>query len=280
MTGHGKLSLIAATLILLSACGEKTAEVPAAMKVNGEAISVAEVESQLLQYQNLPAERKQSVTKNLLASLADSEMLHQAALKEKLDLDQAMQIRLNATRRLILANAYIESTMAAVPQPTDAEVKAHFDANPDRYANRKLYDLREISVEAPPQQFAAIDTLLAGSPQLSELMSHLQDRKLQHVDQHLVVSSEKVLEPILQKLGKAAEGEIIRLADKGKLTLLYVNAMQVQPLSLEQAMPLIQSHLYEARKAESMEAMLKQLRGQTRIEYFPPYSGSTDVPKS
>jgi EpsD family peptidyl-prolyl cis-trans isomerase len=277
MTGHGKSSLILATLVLLAACGDKTATAPTAMKVNGKAISVAEVESQLLQYQSLPDERKQAVTKNLLASLADSEMLHQAALKEKLDLEQAMQIRLNATRRLILANAYIESTMAAVPKPSDADVQAYFEANPARYAERKMYDLQEISIQAAPQQVAAIDALLAGPLQLDALMDHLRDRKIQHVDQHLVVSAEKVLEPILQKLGNARQGEFIRLADQGKLTLLFVNAIQAQPLSLDQATPLIQAHLYEARKAESMEAMLKQLRDQTRIEYFPPYSAA---PKS
>lgn len=279
MFHSGKRSVIAALLISLGGCGDKPAgeagNEAMAMKVNGHAISAAEVAAKLQQYQGMPPEQKASVTEKMLASLADSEMLRQAALAEKLDQEPKLRIRLIATQRLILANAYIEKTMAAVTAPNEAEIKTHYEQNPNRYANRKVFDLQEITLSATPEQTAAITAKLLEKPTLQALMTWINGQQLQPIAQHLVAPAEKVLGPVLDKLGKAERGETVALTNKDKLVLLHVSDVQLQPLALADAAPLIREQLLEARKAAAMETMLKQLREKTEIEYLPPYQVAT-----
>ncbi len=268
-----KLSVFTA-LLLLAACGEKPAStaMPAAMKVNGEAISAAEVEGKIQQYQHLPAAQKAAVSEKILASLADSEMLRQAAVNEKLDQDAAVRARLISTNRLILANVYIEKTQAAVAKPSEAELKAYFEQHPERYAERKTYELRELVAEGSPENLAKAEAKLATAIKHADFTRWMNETGIPFNEQHLMASADKVLAPVLAKLRSAKPGDVISLPGKGRLSALFVDAVHAQPLAWEQAAPMIAETLHEERKTAAMEAMLKQLRDKAKVEYLPPYS--------
>lgn len=274
MNHPGRISMLAAALaLLLTACGEKpaTTATAAAMKVNGETIGVAEVEAKLQSYAHLPVAQKQSVTATVLTSFVDSELLRQAALRDKLDDDAALQARLAGVTRLILANAYIEKTLAAVAKPGAAEIKAYYDQHPDRFAQRKLYELRELVVLGSPAVLAEVDAKAAGIKDLGKLSAWLLEKKLPYNEQPLSVTSEKVLESVLEKLRATRGGEIIRLPGEGKMTVLLVSKVEAQPLALEQASDMIASQLFEQRQGEAMKTAMKTLRDKAKIEYLPPY---------
>lgn len=275
------LALGISTSLLLVACGEKPA--PAghtALKVNGVAISAAEVEAKLQQYSRLPAEQKAFVTGTILNSLAELELLRQAALSEKLDADEAVQARLAGATRYILAEAYMAKTKAAVAKPSAAEVKADYDKLPARFAQRKLFDLQEVNIETSPANQTEIEARLKSGAKLNDLVGWLQFRKLQHDVQPLVISSEKVVEPILEKLASAHDGDVIQLPGKGKMTILFVNKVEAQPLTLEQATPMIEERLYEAGKTARITETMKRLRDKARIEYLPPYQDKAISPSA
>ncbi|MDD5366741.1 MAG: EpsD family peptidyl-prolyl cis-trans isomerase [Gallionellaceae bacterium] len=271
-----RLTTLAALLgLLLAACGEKPAPAGhAALKVNGAAISAAEVEAKLKQYSQLPAEQKTFVTGTILDSLTDLELLRQAAVREKLDADEAVQARLAGAARFILAEAYMEKTKAAVPKPSAADVKAYYDQHPARYAERKLFDLQEVNIETTPENTAEIESRLKNGASLNDFVGWLQFRKLQYDVQPLVVPAEKVVEPILDKLAQAHDGDVITLPGKNKLTALFINKVLSEPLTLEQATPMIEGQRYEAGRTERMQETMKQLRDQAKIEYLPPYQAS------
>lgn len=273
MNYPGRITLLAAALsLLLAACGDKPATTSnAAIKVNGEAIGAAEIEAKLQSYSHLPAEQKRSVTHTILTSFADSELLRQAALREKLDADPALQARLAGATRLILANAYIEKTLAAAAKPSTAEIKDYYDQHPDRYAQRKHYDLRELVVLGSPAVLAEVDAKAAALGNLDKLGAWLLEKKIPHNEQPLSVTSEKVLESVLVKLRAARGGEIIRLPGEDKLTVLLVNKVEAQPLPLDQASDVIASQLLEQHQGEAMKQALNTLRKQAKVEYLPPY---------
>lgn len=273
MKHSGKISLLAVALSLLfAACGDKPATTAnAAIKVNGEAIGAAEIEAKLQSYAHLPAEQKQSVTHTILTSFADSELLRQAALREKLDADPALQARLAGATRLIMANAYIEKTLAAAAKPSAAEIKAYYDQHPERYAQRKHYELREMVVLGGPAVLAEVDAKAVALGNLDKLGAWLLEKKIPHNEQPLSVTSEKVLESVLVKLRPAQGGEIIRLPGEDKMTVLGVNKVEAAPLPLEQASAVIASQLLEQRQGEAMKLAMKSLREQAKIEYLPPY---------
>ncbi len=274
-----KLSVLVASLLLV-ACSEKPASTPApaAMKVNGEVISVSEVEGKIQQYQHLPAEQKAAVSEKILASIADSEMLRQAAIKDKLDQDEAVRVRLTSANRLILANVYIEKIKAAVAIPGESDVKAYFEQHPERYAERKIYDLQEVVAEASPEQLLKAEEMLAAGVKHGDFTRWMSETGIPFNEQHLVAAADKVLAPVLMKLRTAKPGDVISLPGKGRLTALFIGAIQPQPMAFEQAAPIIAETLHEERKTVAMETMLKQLRDKASIEYLPPYSSGRSAP--
>ncbi len=272
---------VLAALLLLVACGDKpeSKSPPAAMKVNGEPIGSAEVEGKIQQYQHLPAAQRAAVSEKILASLADSELLRQAAVRDKLDQDEAVQARLNSTYRLILASVYIDKIKAAVAQPSEAEVRAHFDQHPERYAERRTYDLWEVVAESSAENLAKAEAKLAGPIKHADFTRWMNETGIPFNEQHLVASADKVLAPVLAKLRTARAGDVISLPARGRLSVLFVNAVHADPLAWEQAAPMIAETLLEERKSAAMEAALKKLRDTAKVEYLPPYSGGKPASK-
>lgn len=274
MIRPGKINLLAAALtLLLAACGEQPASTAAsAMKVNGTAIGAAEVAGKLEQYAHLPDAQKQAVTRTILNALADSELLRQAALAERLDADPAIQARLNGVNRLILTNAYIEKKMAALEKPSEAEIKRHYERHPERYAKRKSFDLHELVILGGRDRQAEVEAYLADVRKADELLTWLQNKKIPHHEQQRSVGSDQMLAPVLEKLRAARGGEVIRLPAEDKLTILFVNGVQIQPLTLAAAAPMIEEQLLEARKGKRMDELMQSLRDKAKIEYLPPYT--------
>jgi EpsD family peptidyl-prolyl cis-trans isomerase len=272
MINSGRLpALIALLSVLLSACGEKTAAGPAAVKVNGESITAAELEHHMKQYPHLQGERKNEVMSRLLKAKIDMELLRQAALKDRLDADEAVRLSLADANRLILANAYLQKQRAAVAKPDASEVKAYYDQHPERFAERKVYDLRELAIQTIPENETGIRAKLGDGTKFDDFVRWLREKKIAHSDQQAVVATEQMREDIVQKLKTIRAGETVTLQDKNRMTVVLVNAVQAQPLTLEQASPAIEEDLYSKRRKETVDSMMKQLHEQASIEYVAPY---------
>jgi peptidyl-prolyl cis-trans isomerase C len=272
MTESGKLFALAALLgVLLAACGEKKAEVPAAMKVNGEPISVAEMEHRLERF-GQSARRGHTVTGKMIKMMIDKELLRQAALRERLDEDPRVHASLAEANRMILASAYMEKQIAAIPQPSEAEVKDYFNQHPERFADRKVYTLQELTIQASPDTAAEIKEKLGAGSNYDEFLRWLEGKKITSQSQEIVTSSERMREEVAKKFQGAKLGEAITLADNNQLSVLFITAIQSQPLTLEQAAPMIKSFIYNKSISERTENAIKQLREKAKIEYVPPYT--------
>src|SRR5690554_3943773 len=110
-----------------------------AAKVNGDEITVHQINTELRRtMRGNPAEpsNPEAANKRILESLIDQTLLVQQAKEAKLDRDPQVLEQLEASRRQILAQAYIDRQVAANP-PTQEEIKAFFTKNPDLFEHRK-----------------------------------------------------------------------------------------------------------------------------------------------
>jgi peptidyl-prolyl cis-trans isomerase C len=270
--------LIALLVLLLTACGEKKAMGPAAVMVNDEPISVAEVDDRM---ERLGQSRSAGhrVSGKMIESMVEKELLRQAAVKEKLDEDARVRASLAEASRMILASAYMQKQIAAVPKPGEAEVKEYFNQHPERFADRKVYTLQELTIQTSPDTAKGIKAKLDAGATLDEFMRWLNEKKIENSNRQRVTSSDRMLEEVAQKFKTAKVGEAITLADNDHLTVLFVTAMEPEPLTLEQASAKIERLIYNKSLVERTENAIKQLREQAKIEYVPPYTehGSTEV---
>jgi peptidyl-prolyl cis-trans isomerase C len=271
-----KLSVVvvAVLAVWMVGCAEKSSApaMAVAVKVNGSPISVAELDSKMKQYSHFPEEQKASVANTLLKATIDAEMLAQAALAEKLDADAVVSLKLVQAKRMILANAYVEKRRGDVAKPTEADVKAYYDGHPELFAERKIYELTELVIQPKPANEAELLAKLGDGKHFDEFSAWLVANKIPHGSRPHTAAPDNMPDDIVAKLKTLAVGQATAISGDGQLSILRVNGLQLQPMTLEQATAAIEKKLLDERMKQAMDDALKSLRDKVKIEYIPPYS--------
>jgi len=269
--------LVAALSLSLAACSEKKtvsapeakAEAKVGVKVNGEAISVAELD---LKGGRDTAEKNHALSESKMKHLVDMELIRQAAVQSGLDADENIHARIANSTRTILAMAYMEKQLAAIGKPTDAEVTEFYNSNPARFAERKQYQIQEFSIRAPSGKEPEIQAQLAKSKGVQAFDQWLTANKIPHSSTPVSVTADQLPDDVLQKIKDVPVGGTAVLGGNEQMNVLFVLAEQKQPISLAEAKPAAAMILMEKRKTETLEDMVKQLRDKAKIEYVPPYT--------
>jgi EpsD family peptidyl-prolyl cis-trans isomerase len=257
--------------VVLVACGEKKDAGHAAMKINGETITVTEMERQM-EESGHSADSGPGITGKMMKSMIDKELMRQAAIKEKLDTDENVRASLAAANRMILATAYMQKQMAAIGKPTEAEVSGYFNQHPEFFGERKLYDLQEVVIKNPGANLAEIKAKVAGGINLKDFLHWLDGKKIPNSSQQFSASSDQMRDEVAKKFKEAHVGQAIILDDSNKTSALFVNSVQPQPVALAQASPIIMKRLFNTRMSDSIEGKIKQLHEQAKIEYVTPFT--------
>ncbi len=267
------LIVLAALSLSLCACTEKkpsgSAESKVATKVNGQAISVAELD---IKSGNIEGVKKHAISEPMLKSIINLELLHQAAVQSKLDADENVRARIAIATRTILATAYMEKQLAAIGKPSKSEISTYFSQHPERFAERKKYDMQELLIQPPSGQEAEIQTQLGRSKKVDEFERWLTEKQIPHSNNQVSVTTDRITEEVLQKLKNIPVGGSIILGGKEQMHVIFKLAEQLQPVTLAQASPVIENMLMDKRKSEAIDNTVKQLRDKAKIEYVPPYT--------
>jgi EpsD family peptidyl-prolyl cis-trans isomerase len=272
------LVLVAVASLSLSACTDKEstnavksipAESKVGVKVNGEAVSVAELETKS---GHDPSGKKQGLTEDRMKQMVDMELLRQAAVETGLDKDENIRARIAISNRTILAMAYMEKQLGSIGEPTEAEINDFYNNNPVRFAERKIYEVHEFNIQAPPGKAADIRAQLDKSVKAPEFEQWLKGSNIPYNASPLTVSSDRLPEDVLQKLKNVPVGGATVLGGDQQMNVVFVLAAQTQPISLAEAKPAVAATMMEKRKKEILDNTMKQLRDKAKVEYVPPYS--------
>ncbi|MEW6676727.1 MAG: EpsD family peptidyl-prolyl cis-trans isomerase [Pseudomonadota bacterium] len=264
-----------ALAIILAGCGGKDEEKKAtqvAAQVNGEEITVHQINFALQRLGKVEPEQAKQAGVQALKSLVDKQLLVQQALEDKLDRDPQVSQALEEGRRQILATAYIERLTANVTPPTDAEIQEYHDKNPALFSQRRIYKLQELVLRPPAEKVDALKTKLGEIKNLNELVEWLKAEQIPARAAQSVKPAEQLPLELLPRLQNLNPGQSITLAGNGQFTILSVVDVQVQPIGMEQAKPLIERYLTGNRKREMADAKLQELKKKAQIEYKGDYT--------
>jgi EpsD family peptidyl-prolyl cis-trans isomerase len=266
------LALTAVLSVALVACGQKKDANPAAVKVNGEPISAAEIEDKLAEFKQMQPNELTKASSELLKVAIDSELMRQAALKDKLDADEKVRAKLNEVNRSILADAYMQKVIIGLAKPGSADIKKYYDEHPELYAKRANFDLQELVVRLEPDNAAKIKDKFGDGKKFEEFVRWLTEKKIPQDSHQRSRTSEQLPPDILRQLNSVQVGEAISLVKNGNFVAVKVNSVQPQPVALAEATTAIEHVLRNKTLADTMQATLKGLRDKAKIEYVPPYS--------
>lgn len=276
--GIGRVSATLLAASILAGCDggdQKTSSGQVAAKVNGAEISIHQLNHVLAGAGNIPAAELESVRKQALERLIDQELLVAKAEEEKLDRSPKTLLAIEQARREILAQAYMAQALAAAAPLQRKDISRYYYQNPELFAERKLYNLEELSFPVSDMAFADVEAQVANGATLESLQSQVE-QKGGKVRRHTGASpAEKLPLTIIKKMHQAKVGDIVVLHDTREISVLRVLATQSQPVSEADATPAIQQYLMNMRVAELQEKQLKPLRDQAKIEYVGSFAAQS-----
>lgn len=267
-------------LALLSACGgDKSAPATqVAARVNKEEISVHQINFVLQRQPALKAEQAESAGRQVLERLIDQEVAVQRAQASKLDRDPRVMQELEAARREIIARAYVGKVGEGVAKPTPQEIKAYYDAKPALFAERRIYTLQELLVEATPAQVAALQARLPSFKSMQDLGDYLRQAGLPVRSSQNTTPAESLPMPLLERLAGFKEGQTAFTPLPQGARLVTVLQARSAPVGEEQARPAIELYLLNERRRQAVEEDMRSIRAAAQVEYVGQYAPSASAP--
>lgn len=271
-----RLAVLALTsVMLLAGCGGGKKDKPAsqtAAKVNKNEITVHQINYQLQQQRNLKPEQADAAGRQILERLIDQELALEKAEEMKLDRDPLVMQRIDAARREIVSRAYAEKVGEGVAKPSADEIKKYYSDKPALFAERRIYSLQEIAIEARPEQVAPLRDKLAAVKNINEFIEYLKANDLKFAGNQAVRPAEQLPLASLDTFAKMKDGQALLTATPTGANVLVLAGSRSQPVTLEQATPAIEQFLLNERKRELVNKTLKDLRTAAKIEYVGRYA--------
>ena len=268
------LLAVLASAALLVACGsekEKGAS-QTAVKVNKSEVTVHQINFLLQQQRGLRPEQADAASRQVLERLIDQELAVQKADEFKLDRDPRVVQQLEAVKREVLARAYAEKVGEAASKPTAEEIKQYYDANPALFAERRVYSLQEIQIEATPEQTAALRAKLGEVKSMTEFVDYLKAAGLRFNGNQAVRAAEQLPLASLKTFAALKDGQAVLNSTPTGAVVVVLAGSRAQPVTEEQSRPAIEQFLLNDRKRKLLEEDRKALRAAAAIEYVGKFA--------
>jgi len=281
----GRWPLVAVAVLsaaaLLSGCGDKKDKGASqtAAKVNKDEITVHQINFVLQQQRGIKPEQAEAASKQILERLIDQQLALQKADDQKIDRDPRVVQQLEAARREILARAYLEKVGEAAPKPTPEEIKKYYDEKPALFSERRVYSIQEIIVEAKPEQVTELREQLSAAKNINEFVEYLKAKDYRFAGNQAVRAAEQLPLQSLDAFGRMKDGQAMLVPQPNGVQVIVVAGTRSQPLSEEQARPVIEQYLLNDRKRKLAEEDIKAMRGSAKIEYVGKFAeGAASAP--
>ena len=259
----------------LAACQKKEAgATQVAAKVNGDEITVHQIEFALRQQRNLRPEQADAASRAALDRLIDQQLEVQKAEQMKLDRDPQVVQTLEAVRREVLARKYLETISEQAGKPSDADIKNYYDGHAAMYADRKIYTFQRLNIQAPPERRPEIVAKAESAQTAAELTDWLKAKNVKYTSNPMTAESDRLPPQLLEKVVKLKEGQSIALPVGMGVAALTLQSMQPAPKTLETARAQIEQQLGAETRRNAMSNAAKDLRKDAKIEYKGKFAES------
>ncbi|HEY4373063.1 MAG TPA: EpsD family peptidyl-prolyl cis-trans isomerase [Burkholderiales bacterium] len=269
--------LVSATLLaactVLASCGKSTASKEAAtqvaVKVNGDEISVHQVNQALSHVGALSPEQASAAGKKVLEQLIDQQLLIQKSIEKKLDRDPDVLNAIEASRRQILSQAYLEKSVAAsVAKPSADDVRKFYAAHPELFSQRRVYRFQELTVSATPAQVASLREQAGKTKNMNEIVDWLKGQQLHYNAGTSVRAAEQLPQELLPRIAQMKDGDIGFTDSASGVMVVQLAGSQTVPIAEPDATPYIERYLVNQKRTELASNELKQLRDSAKLEYM------------
>lgn len=265
-----KTFLLLTTVLFVSSCGDKegahATKTQIVAKVNGDEISIHQVNQQLARLGPLDEEKTKAATKQVLKRLIDLQLLEQKAKESKLDRDPQVLQAIEASRQQMLAQAYVQRKMLKAYVPTSEEIDNFYSAHPELFAQRRVFNLQELAVEDGRDHLQAIEQAVESNTNISAVAEWLKSQGHQFSLNANVRAAEQLPSKLLNELQSRKDGEMLTVVNGNSVNVLSIAASEQQSITKEKAIPVIEKYFENKNKKEEMQLQMKAIKEAATIE--------------
>jgi len=204
----------------------------------------------------------------------------QKAMEKKLDRDPRVMQAVEASRRQILSQAYLDRLTQQLQKPNADEVRKFYDSRPELFAERKIYRLQELAIPSRPEITAqSLEDEIRKAKSLNDVVAWLKSKNVPFNANSTVKAAEQLPLEVVPRLAQLKVGQVMLMPAQQGYLLVQVAATEQQPLDEKQATPFIEQFLVNQKKLELVRAEVKQMREAATIEYVGTFAeGATSAP--
>jgi len=152
-------------------------------------------------------------------------------------------------------------------------VAKFYALHPELFAERKIYRLQELAIASRPGLTTMrVEEALKGATSLNEVIDWLKREKITFDANSTVKAAEQLPMEIVPRLTGLKRGQALLVPAQQGYLIVQMAAAELQPLTEEQARPLIEQYLTNQRRRELVQAEMRALRREAQIEYVGEFA--------
>jgi len=267
-----KHSISAAVLvcgILLAGCQRK-AEGQTVAVVNGQEITLPELNFALTQAKVPETADKTAVRSQLVQQLVDRKLLVEQARSEGIDKSPEFLNRQRQSEEQLLVSMLAARRLNTARLPSDREVDAYIASHPGTFSNRETWNLDQIQYDTPTDPAIVAEIQKTGG--IDALIAVLQAHKIEFKRQKNRLDTAIVPTELYSKLTALKPGEPFVVPVGNRSVASVIASREPNPLAGDEAKPAAVAMMRKQQTANSIEGLLKSLRNSAKIDYQPGYA--------
>ena len=258
-----------AVLAMLSAC-KKEATGQVAAVIDGEEITLQEVNSELRGARLPEGADKKAATQAALQQLIERRLLAKAAKDDGLDKEQEYLIRSRQVNDALLVQMLGERASRGVQVPDERAIQSFIEQNSGSFGNRTIFttDMVQFKMPSDPKVLQAFQP----DHSMDAVVARLNELGIKFARKTGELDSLRFPKATLDQINAAPQGEPLVFPGNGVVMIAAVTGSKLAPISGEDAKALAVQGLRNKEVGTIVQQRLKAERAKAKIEYQPGYA--------
>lgn len=252
--------------MLLSGCG-KTPKGQVLAIVNGEDVTVQQLEAELLDMRIPDSVDRRKLSRTILEGVIDRELEVQEARRQGLDDTPQFRALLKRNEEELLTGMLGHKVAQSVPLPAEEDIRNYIDANPLQFARRQRLTFDQLSF-VPPKDRRRL-AVLAGAHSLDAADAALRSIGIVPVRGEVAIDTGQTEPDVARQIDRAPPGEPILLPQGERLAVGVITAREPIVLPPDTARIAAARALRGGDLLRESQAQIAAARAKAEIQYEP-----------
>ena len=273
--------LVLVVLSLLAAgCGKEATGQVAAV-VNGEEITLQEINAELGSSAVPDDANREAIQRAALERIIDRKLMAGQAIEDGLDKTPDYLLRQRQLTDALLVQLMRQASERSLSVPDQREIDKFITDNPTLFSNRKIFNMDRIRFPAPADVTRL--TPLEDDQSMAEVAATLDSLGIDYERDETTLDSALMGVERLNRIQALPAGEPFLLTENGVVVVGVLTGSSDAPMSTEQARPFAVQAMRNQQLMTSFTERLQRARSAAEIEYQesfrPVENGATPNPR-